>query len=180
MTPMEEIENLIARVSLGERTAFSALYDATSAKLLGVCLSVLKDRATAEDALQDSYVKVWKNADRYQVNGLSPMTWLITIARNTAIDHLRANRSDSDFDTVSETLPSASRSPEGDAIVASDARRIIDCMAQLEEDRRAAVKGAYLGGLSYADLARKFDVPMNTMRTWLRRSLVSLRECMSL
>jgi len=71
---VEDIEELISKVSLGNREAFSALYDATSAKLFGVILRVLNDRSAAEDALQDVYVKIWKNADRYASNGLSPMT----------------------------------------------------------------------------------------------------------
>lgn len=179
MPTLADIENLIARTALGEKLAFSELYDVTSAKLLGVCLRVLSDRSAAEDAMQEAYVKIWKNAERYQVNGLSPMTWLITIARNTAIDRLRASRTDTDYETVSETLPAAGRSPEEEAIVSSEARKIVDCMNELEEDRRSALKGAYLQGLTYTDLATKFDVPLNTMRTWLRRSLASLRECMS-
>ena len=75
-----EIENLIARVALRDRAAFEQLYDRVSAKLFGVCLRVLNKRAAAEDAMQDTFVKIWKNADRYNANGLSPMTWLITIA----------------------------------------------------------------------------------------------------
>ncbi len=180
MTPAD-IEALIARVGLGERQAFSDLYQATSAKLLGVCLRVLNDRAAAEDAMQDTFVKVWKNADRYASNGLSPMTWLITIARNTAIDRLRTakSRPTSDLADYSEVLSSGGPSPEGAAIAASDAGRITKCLDTLPVDRKDAVKGAYLDGDSYADLASRFDVPLNTMRTWLRRSLLSLRECMA-
>ena len=88
----QEIENLIARVALKDRAAFDQLYDRVSAKLFGVCLRVLNKRAAAEDAMQDSFVKIWNNADKYNANGLSPMTWLITIARNTSIDRLRARK----------------------------------------------------------------------------------------
>ena len=179
MPTTETIEALIARAALGERAAFTGLYDATSAKLLGVCLRVLKDRAAAEDAMQDAYVKIWKNADRYAANGLSPMTWLITIARNTAIDRLRARRDAADIDAMAETLPAAGPTPEAEAVAAGEARRIAGCLEELEANRRDAVKGAYLLGQSYADLAARFDVPLNTMRTWLRRSLISLRECMA-
>lgn len=179
MTTTAAIEDLIDRVALGDRSAFSTLYDRTSAKLMGVCLSVLKDRAAAEDAVQDAYVKVWRNAERYRSNGLSPMTWLITIARNTAIDRLRRRRAGEDAETPIDSLPSGAMSPEGAAIAASEARRIVTCLDELETDRRAAVTGVYLQGLSYADLAARFDVPLNTMRTWLRRSLIALRECMA-
>lgn len=180
MATLKQIETWIDRIALGERSAFSDLYDATSAKLLGVCMRVLKDRASAEDAMQDAYVKIWKNADRYRSNGLSPMTWLITIARNAAIDRLRKQRDASgDIDVMSDTLPAIGMGPEDAAIASSEARRIVGCMEELPEDRRTAVRDCYLGGLSYADLSQKFDVPLNTMRTWLRRSLLSLRECMA-
>lgn len=179
MSTTEEIERLIARIALRDQQAFSALYDATSAKLYGVALRVLKNAAGAEDVLQETYVKIWKNADRYVSNGLSPMTWLITIARNTAIDRLRARKPAEDLSDVEYRMPSAGPTPEDEAIAGSEAGRIVACMDELADDRRAAVKGAYLDGASYADLAERFNVPLNTMRTWLRRALLSLRECMS-
>ena len=88
-----ELETLIARTAMGDRDAFDRLYDATSAKLHAVCLSVLKDRPEAEETLQEVYIRVWQSAARYASNGLSPMTWLITIARNRSIDRLRARGS---------------------------------------------------------------------------------------
>ena len=86
------IEELIARTALGRRAAFSELYNLTSAKLFGICLRVLNNRAEAEEVLQEVYITIWQKADRYAVTGNSPMTWLITIARNRAIDRLRARR----------------------------------------------------------------------------------------
>ncbi|NVK61194.1 MAG: RNA polymerase subunit sigma, partial [Rhodobacteraceae bacterium] len=85
-TPQAEIEDLIARTAMGDRAAFRLLYDRTAAKLFGVCLRVLNDRGLAEEALQDVYCKIWARAGQYRVNGFSPMTWLITLARNAAID----------------------------------------------------------------------------------------------
>lgn len=176
----QEIDKLIGRVALNDRAAFTDLYDATSAKLFGVCLRVLSNRAAAEDAMQDSYVKIWKNAGRYRANGLSPMTWLITIARNTAIDRLRATRKGhSDIDAPGFELAAPGAGPEQLAIAASEAKRLLGCLDGLAEDRGAAVRGAYLEGKTYAELAEAFSVPLNTMRTWLRRGLISLRECMS-
>lgn len=176
----QEIETLIERVALNDRAAFDQLYDATSAKLFGVCLRVLHNRAAAEDAMQDTFIKIWRNATRYRVNGLSPMTWLITIARNTAIDRLRATRSGhQDIDTPGLELAASGPSPEQSAVAASEAQRLVGCLDDLEEDRGAAVRGAYLDGRSYAELAEQFSVPLNTMRTWLRRGLIALRECMS-
>lgn len=179
MAQISEIEEMIARVALGDRKAFSQLYDATSAKLFGVILRVLNNRASAEDVLQESYMKIWRHADRYTSNGLSPMTWLITIARNSAIDRLRATRdSTADVDDMADRLVSSGPTPEQSAIAAGEASRITACLDELDTDKAGAVRGAYLQGLTYAELAEKFSVPLNTMRTWLRRSLISLRECM--
>jgi len=175
----EEIESLIGSVALGDRKAFNALYDATSAKLLGVCLRILKDRAAAEDAMQDSFIKVWKNADRFAANGYSPMTWLITIARNTAIDRLRATKNNADIADFTDAIAASGPTAEGHVIAAAEARRVSACFNELDPERSAAIKGAYLDGLAYAELADKFGVPLNTMRTWLRRGLIALRECLS-
>ncbi len=175
----DEIEALIAQVALGNQTAFSHLYEATSGKLLAVCLRVLNERAAAEDAMQEVYVKVWSKADRYQVTGHSPMTWLITIARNTAIDRLRSRKIDRNIADYSERIAEPGPSPEQSAVAASESRRIVACLDELEADRRAAITGAYLDGKSYKDLSEQFAVPLNTMRTWLRRGLSDLRECMS-
>ncbi|WP_108387572.1 sigma-70 family RNA polymerase sigma factor [Yoonia sediminilitoris] len=176
---LSEIEKLIAQISLGDHAAFSRLYDKTSGKLFAVCLRVLKQRATAEDAMQEAYVKIWKHAGRYQVTGQSPMTWLITIARNTAIDRLRAQKYSDNIDDYGNQLQAAGPTPEQSAVAASEAQRILICLDELETDRRSAIKGAYLDGESYKDLAARFDVPLNSMRTWLRRGLAALRECMS-
>ncbi|QFU09259.1 ECF RNA polymerase sigma factor SigK [Rhodobacteraceae bacterium THAF1] len=178
-TTLTEIEAMIGRIAEGDRDAFLSLYDATSAKLFGVCLRVLRDKAEAEDTLQDAYVKVWKNADRYQANGLSPMTWLITIARNTSIDRVRSRKPAGEGTEALERLSDSEPGPEAQVIAASEAQAIARCLGELETDRAEAVRGAYLDGQTYQDLAARFDVPLNTMRTWLRRSLLKLRECMS-
>lgn len=175
----DEIERLIARTAMGDRSAFRALYEATSGKLFAVCLRVLRDNAEAEDAVQDVYVKVWQNAGRYQAGGLSPMTWLITIARNRAIDKLRARKAPADDVTERVDIADAGPTPEGAAIAVSERSRIVACLGELPRDRAAAVRGAYLDGLTYAELANRYDVPLNTMRSWLRRSLLKLKECLS-
>jgi RNA polymerase sigma-70 factor (ECF subfamily) len=175
----DHIEGLIAEVALRDQAAFSSLYDATAAKLLAVCLRVLKERVAAEDALQETFVKVWHNADRYQVTGHSPMTWLITIARNTAIDRARARSGGGVSVALDDRVACSRPTPEQEAVAASEARRITQCLDALDADRRRAVTGAYLDGKSYKDLSEEFSVPLNTMRTWLRRGLASLRECLS-
>lgn len=173
------IENLIAKVGLGDRSAFSSLYDATSAKLFGVALRVLNDRGDAEDVLQEVFVKVWSNADRYMVNGLSPMTWLITIARNTAIDKLRSRGQPAESGAAMFEVQDTAPNPEAAAVASSEKARIEGCLEQLGDAQAGAVRGVYLDGATYQELADKNAVPINTMRTWLRRSLLKLKDCLS-
>ncbi|MFN3936134.1 MAG: sigma-70 family RNA polymerase sigma factor [Gemmobacter sp.] len=181
MTAREEIEALIVRVALADRAAFRALYAATSSKLYAVVLRVLDDKAEAEDVLQEVFVKIWHGAGRYAANGLSPMTWLITIARNAAIDRLRARTRLATGGVpapIAETADPAP-GPEAAAIATSELRRLDSCLAELEAKRAAAIRSCYLDGMSYDELARRHGVPLNTMRTWLRRSLLRLRECLT-
>lgn len=179
MTSPAIIENLIERSALGDRNAFSALYDATSAKLFGVCLRVLNNRADAEETLQEAYVRIWQKAGSYAANGYSPMTWLITLTRNLAIDKLRARKPPAEEIGAVRDLSDDAPTPEAAAVAASERARIVACLEELEGDRARAVRGAYLQGDSYQDLADRFGVPLNTMRTWLRRSLLKLKDCLS-
>lgn len=179
MTTPADLEALIARIALGDRAALGSLYAATAPKLFGIAIRVLDNRAEAEEALQDIFIKLWHNAGRYQSNGLSPMTWLITIARNHCIDRLRARRGGTaPLDEAAE-LADLSPGPEAQLVASRDRARLMDCLAALPPDRAEAVTRAYLHGDSYADLAQRFGIPLNTVRTWLRRSLLKLRECLS-
>ncbi|UPH69947.1 sigma-70 family RNA polymerase sigma factor [Abyssibius alkaniclasticus] len=176
---LNDVEKLIGQVALRDRAAFLALYQATSAKLFGVCLRILGDRAESEDALQEAYVRIWQRADQYAQRGYSPMTWLITIARNLAIDHLRARRAPADGTEVLETLPDSGPNPEQAALAADEGAQLGACLDGLDPVHSDAVRRVYLDGDSYQDLATRHDVPLNTMRTWLRRSLQKLKECLS-
>jgi RNA polymerase sigma-70 factor (ECF subfamily) len=174
----QDITKLIVRTSMRDRTAFDLLYRLTSAKLFGVCLRVLNDRSEAEEALQEVYVKVWTKADRFAVSDLSPISWLVAVARNHAIDRIRTRRKATvDIDAAVDIADPAP-GPEALAMAGEDSARVHRCLDELDEDRASAVRGAYLKGESYAELAERHDVPLNTMRTWLRRSLIKLRECL--
>ena len=179
MRDRAEIETMIGRVALGDRSAFHELYDATSAKLFGVTLRILGDRSEAEDAIQEIYVKIWRAASAYQVNGLSPMTWLITIARNHSIDRVRARKTAGAGMEEIANLPDKAPGPEAQALASAERARIEACLGELKQDRAEAVRRAYLDGDTYKELASRYSVPLNTIRTWLRRSLLQLRECMS-
>ena len=174
-----EIAELIARIALRDRTAFRALYDRTSAKLFGVTLRILKDRSEAEEALQEVYVKIWQRADRYVSGGYSPISWLVAVARNHCLDVLRARKPQADELDAAADIADAAPDPEQAALAGSERSRIDGCLGQLETDKADAVRAAYLDGFSYEELAARYSVPLNTMRTWLRRSLLKLRECLS-
>jgi|SRR6185312_7991700 len=174
-----EIADLLARTALRDRAAFRELYRRTSAKLFGVALRILKDRAEAEEALQEVYVKIWQRADRYAAGGYSPISWLVAVARNHALDTLRARRPVADDIDVAIEIPDLAPDPEQATIGRGERARIDRCLGELEGDKAEAVRGAYLDGFSYDELAVRHKVPLNTMRTWLRRSLIKLRECLS-
>ena len=174
-----EISDLIARCALRDRAAFRALYEATSAKLFGVVLRILKNRAEAEEAIQEVYIKIWQRADRYVAGQYSPISWLVAVARNHALDMVRARRPINDDIDVALDVPDAAPNPERLTEASEDGARIEACLATLETDRAEAVRGAYVDGYSYEELAERFAVPLNTMRTWLRRSLIKLRECLT-
>ncbi|MGB3024741.1 sigma-70 family RNA polymerase sigma factor [Paradevosia shaoguanensis] len=174
-----DIADLIARVALRDRAAFQALYGATSAKLFGVTLRILRDRAEAEEALQEVYVKIWQRADRYRAGNYSPISWLVAIARNHSFDVLRARKPVSDDIEAAFDLADQGPNPEAAAMASGERAQIEACLDELEVDRAGAVRGAYLDGYSYEELASRYGVPLNTMRTWLRRSLMKLKECLT-
>jgi RNA polymerase sigma-70 factor (ECF subfamily) len=174
----DDVAVLISRVALREQSAFSELYNKTSPKLFGVCLRILKDRTDAEEVLQEVFVKIWQRADRYVVSDNPAMPWLMAIARNQSIDATRARKPVADEIDSAYDLADRQPDPESQAVNKGEGRRIDSCMEELEADRAKAVRGAYVEGLSYQELADQFAVPLNTMRTWLRRSLLRLRECM--
>jgi len=155
--------------------AFDLLYKHTCAKLFGVCLRILGDREEAEEALQEVYVKIWTKADRYAVSQLSPISWLVAIARNHSIDLIRARRPPTVDLAAARDIADTAPWPEELLIESDQQASLTRCIDGLSKDKAAAVRGAYQDGISYAELAKRHNVPLNTMRTWLRRSLIKLR-----
>ncbi|MDQ1847974.1 sigma-70 family RNA polymerase sigma factor [Gemmobacter fulvus] len=177
--PQDPVADLLKRIAAQDRAAFRALYASTSAKLMGVLLRMLRQRSEAEDALQEVYTRIWLRAARFDPAKGRGMTWVIAVARHLAIDRLRARpeehqSSDDALEFVADQTPRA----ESRLVALGEAKRIVECFGTLDAARAAAVRGAYLDGLSYADLSLRHDVPLNTMRTWLRRGLQALRACM--
>jgi RNA polymerase sigma-70 factor (ECF subfamily) len=174
----DPIAALLIRIAAQDRAAFRELYALSSAKLMGVLLRILTNRSESEDALQEVYTRVWLKAGRFDATKGRGMTWLIALSRNLAIDRLRQRSTDVNDDDAMAAVPDPAARAETRLIATGEARRINDCFDTLESDRAQALRGAYLAGLSYTDLALRHGVNLNTMRTWLRRGLLSLKECM--
>lgn len=177
MSGVDPCADLIARVALADRNAFSLLYDRMAPKLFGITIRMLKDRTEAEDALQEIFVRVWQRARTFQPGG-NGEAWLVSVARNHCIDRLRARKPVAqDIDDEGMAVADPGLSPEQVAAGASEMTLVSNCLDELPADRAMAVRGAYLDGDSYEELAIRHSVPLNTMRTWLRRSLIALRQC---
>ena len=169
----------MARIAAGDRAALRALYEATSAKLFGVCLRILSDREESEDVLQDVYVTVWRRADRFDAARASVTTWISTIARNRAIDRLRARGPLAKADPV-EDLEIADDQPGAEARLAAgeDARRLAGCLGELDPRTREVIRTAFFEGVTYEALARRLETPLGTVKSWIRRGLARLKGCL--
>ena len=172
------IEALVA-TGREDRAAFRTLYRLTSAKLFGVCLRICQDRSAAEDVLSDVYLLIWRRAGAYEPGRASPITWLATIARNRAIDWRRsvANRPSTTLDDapdIADEEPSAV-----DRLLRSEEdSRLHLCLDQLDDKQRRAIRTAFFDGLTYAELAERDSVPLGTMKSWVRRGLLRLKDCL--
>jgi len=177
----DPVAELLQRIARQDRAAFREVYRLTAPKLVGVLTRILVHRAEVEDALQEVFVRVWQRAGQFRPDRGSGQAWLNTVARNHALDRLRA-RPEGDLrraegDDPLATLADPAAGAEAGLVAMGEARRVLDCLETLDPERARAVRGAYLQGLSYQDLAQRHGLPLNTVRTWLRRGLQQLREC---
>jgi RNA polymerase sigma-70 factor (ECF subfamily) len=170
----------LARVAGRDQSALRRVYDATAPKLFALCLRILKDRAEAEDVLQDVYVTVWNKAGSFDPERASPSTWLSTLARNRAIDRLRASGRARLAEPVEAALDIADDRPDAAALAesAEDGRRLDRCMGELDRRQAQAIHAAFFDGFTYAELAARDRVPLGTMKSWIRRGLIQLKECL--
>ena len=185
-----ELSRLLGRAGLGDRAAFATLYERTSPHLLGVVLRIQRDRAQAEDILQEVYVNVWRAAQGFDAAQSQPLTWLSSIARNRAIDSLRRKQTQPQFrstitstadeeetdvyDTVADDAPG----PLDLLSRASDARALSTCMQGLSAQQRQSVALAFFDGLSHAEVAENMRQPLGTVKSWVRRALMALKSCL--
>ncbi len=180
MLTRDELALALIQAGQGDRSAFRTVYEATSAKLFGVCLRILPDRQTAEDVLQDTYVTVWRKAASFDASRASPITWLVTIARNRAIDRLRSAAPMRNAAPVEDAHDLADAGPLASETVeqADEAARLNGCLETLEDKARAVIRTAFFEGATYDELARRENVPLGTMKSWIRRGLLRLRSCL--
>lgn len=169
----------LARLASGDREALHAIYQNSRARLFGICYRVCNDPNAAEDVLQDVYVKIALTARYFDASRGSAMAWLSTIARNSAIDWQRARaRAGRVFDPSDDGDANA-RQLKDDSWDQLDMRReIMGCMETLTDDQRKAIEDSFFLGLTYAELADREDKPLGTVKSWIRRGLKRLRECL--
>lgn len=170
----------LVAVAGGDRAALKRVYSATSAKLFGVCLRILGDDSEAEDVLQEVYLTVWRKAGSFDPErGVSPITWLAALARNRAIDRLRASKAhlSRPIEAIAETPDSA---PLASALVEGRQSRqqLNACLETLEPAHAACIRSAFFDGHTYGSLAEGSGVPLGTMKSWIRRALQRLRTCL--
>ncbi|HSD17879.1 MAG TPA: sigma-70 family RNA polymerase sigma factor [Thermomonas sp.] len=171
---------LLQQVAEGRHDAFESLYRKTSATMLGICLRVLRDRQEAEDVLQEVYVAVWLKAAQFDRQRARAMTWLGTIARNRAIDRLRARPSPAlhepieGHDLDDEDAPT----PAAGIDAARERQQLDDCIEQLEPKRQALIRTAFFENVTYDVLALRIDAPLGSVKSWIRRGLQQLKACL--
>ncbi len=170
----------LARVADGDRAALHDVYRRTAAKLFGVCLRIFPDRADAEDALQDAFINVWAKAESFDPARASPITWLVTLTRNRAIDRLRARGKrvmvpiDAAADIADDALDA-----EACLIAGDDRARIAQCLETLAGGDAAMIRTAFFDGATYNDIAERASMPLATVKSRIRRALLKLRACLS-
>lgn len=169
----------LVRAGEGDRSALRTVYDATHAKLFGIVLRICRERQAAEDVLQDVYLTIWRRAGAFDPGRASPITWMATIARNRAIDRVRSSaiRRTEPEDAALEVADESPLAPELIAR-AQTATRLHTCLDTLEERQQTAIRTAFFDGLTYAELADRLTVPLGTVKSWIRRGMMKLKECL--
>ncbi|UYG01215.1 MULTISPECIES: sigma-70 family RNA polymerase sigma factor [unclassified Halomonas] len=177
-----DVAETLRRCTNGEQEALHALYRQEGARMLGVVLRIVKDRGMAEDIVHDAFLSIWQRADTFDPQKGAARTWIYSIARHLALNAIR--RRDLSGDEVEpDTLEQQDvRRPEGQSVDAFDwqtGQRMDECLKELDVERRNCVLQAYVDGLSHAEIAAHTGAPLGTVKAWIKRSLVRLRECLA-
>ncbi len=176
----KQLAAAIRRVAAGDRAALRLVYDQTAAKLFGVSLRILKDRSEAEDVLQEVYLSVWRKAGAFDETRASPITWLVALTRNRAIDRLRSGTVARRSEPIRLLTPSRipRRSPRKWSSAARSRRGSTRVSASSKGAEVGDIRSAFIDGTTYEELARVSGVPLGTMKSTIRRGLAKLRACL--
>ena len=177
--------SLIDRVAARDEPALKALYDLTSGKLYGLSMRVVRHNEWAEDALQDTFLQIWRTAPDYRASLSPPMAWLCLIVRSRSLDLLRRRKAEREHlmddidDAMADTFEGDSPNPLDTSLASQQAWALHQCLGKLESKQREVVSLAYLRDLSHGELAQQLKLPLGTVKTWIRRGLDQLRTCMA-
>ncbi|MGH8183585.1 MAG: sigma-70 family RNA polymerase sigma factor [Rhodanobacteraceae bacterium] len=174
----EALARLLQQSGGRDERAFAELYQRTSSKLFGVCLRMLRERGEAEDALQNAYIAVWRRAGSFDPTRAGAMTWLITLTRNQCIDRLRQHHEMPLGEIAADNLVDPMPGPSAHGEASQDRQRLEHCLDTLAGQQKSAVRAAFFSGATYNELADRAGVPLATMKSWIRRSLIRLRNCL--
>jgi RNA polymerase sigma-70 factor (ECF subfamily) len=171
---------LLAASALNDQKAFSSLYKITAPVMYGMVLRILKREAWAEECLQEAFVKIWNNAEHYQSHLASPMTWMGSIARNQALDHLRRYRRETLEADGSYIVDKVDTAPLPlDRLMKNEAHsQLKKSLSKINEKQRRVISLAYFRGLTQSELSSQIDLPLGTVKTQIRRGLEQLRVCL--
>ncbi|WP_298673066.1 sigma-70 family RNA polymerase sigma factor [uncultured Sphingomonas sp.] len=177
-TARAHLAEALLRTGEEDRSALQEVYRLTSAKLFGICLRICGDRSSAEDVLHEVYLTIWKRAGAFEPGRASPISWLATIARNRAIDWVRA-RGARPSHPIEEADKVADPSPDQLTRIEreEESQHLHDCLDALDERARDAIRTAFFDGVTYAELAARKGIPLGTMKSIVRRGLLQLRGC---
>lgn len=175
----KNLEKLLQDVAKGDKVAFRAVYDATSAKLFAVAVRILKRADLAEDVMQDAYLKIWDAAPNYSPQLGSPVGWMVAITRNRAIDVLR-KRVEVRLDNENEQLEQADDAPDPYQLAeqSNELKALLGCMENLSPQQRQCLLMAYYYGYTHDEIAAQMKKPVGTIKSWIRRSLARVQECL--
>lgn len=178
MVKSAELAWLLAAVAKGDQAAFERLYSATRAKLYGVVLRILRRPDAANDVLQEAYLKIWSQAGQFDPARASPVTWMVAIARNRAIDLVRQS-SAAPIEEETDTLEAAAGDSPGQLAkpeMTDDLKRLLACLGRLDPDCQRMLLFAYYNGKSREELAAEFNRPADTIKAQMRQALSDIRE----
>ena len=169
----------LRRCASGDRAALRAIYDSEAPAMIGVAMRILRRRELAEEAVHDSFLRIYQHAATFDPARGEAKSWIYAILRHRALNILRGEAR-TDFSEDYEKMEAASQeeSPEEAVLRLSDEKSLKRCLETLEPLRRNAVVLAFVNGLTHGEVAGKLGVPLGTCKAWIRRSLLALRECM--